>query len=116
MQKWRVANEILCFYVNYMALLCSDVQAELDSVEAELELVEMQITELLDKQAQLTSRKSALLLQLEEACDTVGTSSSKFSGPEPGMSNQELLQYDGTGNVQPWPHYELDKESCPIIC
>lgn len=73
-----------------------DVQAELDTVEAELELVEMQITELLDKQAQLTSRKSALLLQLEEACDTVGTSSSKFSGPEPGMSKQELLQYDGT--------------------
>uniref|UniRef100_A0A8D3CZ66 ATP-dependent DNA helicase n=1 Tax=Scophthalmus maximus TaxID=52904 RepID=A0A8D3CZ66_SCOMX len=48
-------------------LFSSDVQAELDSVEAELELVELQITELLQKQAELTSRKDALLQQLEEA-------------------------------------------------
>ncbi|XP_047246401.1 ATP-dependent DNA helicase Q1 isoform X3 [Girardinichthys multiradiatus] len=73
-----------------------DVQAELDSVEAELELVELQITELLDKQAQLTSQKNALLLQLEEACGTVRPSSSKSLGPEPMMSKQELQQYDGT--------------------
>uniref|UniRef100_A0A8C6NSB5 ATP-dependent DNA helicase Q1 n=1 Tax=Nothobranchius furzeri TaxID=105023 RepID=A0A8C6NSB5_NOTFU len=50
--------------------VCSDVQAELDSVEAELDLLELQIAELLEKQAQLTSRKNALLQQLEEACDS----------------------------------------------
>ncbi|KAM4712196.1 ATP-dependent DNA helicase Q1 isoform 2-T2 [Anableps anableps] len=73
-----------------------DVQAELDSVEAELELVELQIAELLEKQTQLTSRKNALLLQLEEVCNTVRPSSSKSSGPEPVISKQELQQYDGT--------------------
>ncbi|KAF0029333.1 hypothetical protein F2P81_018438 [Scophthalmus maximus] len=81
-----------------------DVQAELDSVEAELELVELQITELLQKQAELTSRKDALLQQLEEACDTAQPSSSsssssslKSSGGHSAMSKQEMQLYDGTG-------------------
>ncbi|MEQ2171682.1 hypothetical protein GOODEAATRI_013277 [Goodea atripinnis] len=92
------------------------IQAELDSVEAELELVELQITELLDKQAQLTSQKNALLLQLEEACGTVRPSSSKSLGPEPMMSKQELQQYDGTGSTQPWFHNKLIIEVCPNSC
>uniref|UniRef100_A0A3Q2QPM7 ATP-dependent DNA helicase n=1 Tax=Fundulus heteroclitus TaxID=8078 RepID=A0A3Q2QPM7_FUNHE len=74
----------------------TDLQAELDSVDAELELVELQISELLDKQAQLTSRKSALLLRLENGCDAGGQSSSKSPGPEPAMSKKELQRYDGT--------------------
>ncbi|XP_070709863.1 ATP-dependent DNA helicase Q1 [Pempheris klunzingeri] len=80
----------------------SDVQAELDSVEAELELVELQITELLQKQAELTTRKNALLQQLEEACDAARPSSSsslslsKSSRPDPVMSKQEMQHYDGT--------------------
>ncbi|XP_027899310.1 ATP-dependent DNA helicase Q1 isoform X1 [Xiphophorus couchianus] len=73
-----------------------EVQAELDLVEAELEQVELQVAELLKKQAQLTSRKSALLLQLEEACDTIGSSSSTTSVPEWTMSRQVLQHYDGS--------------------
>lgn len=80
----------------------NDVQAELDSVEAELELVELQITELLQKQAELTSRKNALLCHLEEACDAArpsasssSSSSSKASGDVPVMSKQEMQRYDG---------------------
>ncbi|XP_042259041.1 ATP-dependent DNA helicase Q1 [Thunnus maccoyii] len=80
----------------------NDVQAELDSVETELELVELQITELLQKQAELTSRKNALLCHLEEACDAArpsasssSSSSSKASGDVPVMSKQEMQRYDG---------------------
>ncbi|XP_070785238.1 ATP-dependent DNA helicase Q1 [Enoplosus armatus] len=81
-----------------------DVQAELDSVEAELELVELQITELLQKQAGLTARKNALLRQLEEACDAAqpssssssSSSTSKSSGAKAVMSKQEMQRYDGT--------------------
>ncbi|XP_069544289.1 ATP-dependent DNA helicase Q1 isoform X1 [Brachyistius frenatus] len=78
----------------------NDVQAELDSLESELELVELQISELLQKQAELTSRKNALLQLLEEACDTArpssSSSSSKSSGAEPVMSEQETQRYDGS--------------------
>ncbi|XP_074481070.1 ATP-dependent DNA helicase Q1 isoform X2 [Sebastes fasciatus] len=80
----------------------NDVQADLDSVEAELELVELQIAELLQKQAELTTRKNALLQQLEEACDAAqpssssSASSSKSSGAAPVMSKEEMQLYDGT--------------------
>ncbi|KAM9334933.1 ATP-dependent DNA helicase Q1 [Symphorus nematophorus] len=80
----------------------SDVQEELDSVETELELVELQITELLQKQAELTARKNSLLQQLEEACDAAqpssssSSSSSKSSGAASVMSKQEMQRYDGT--------------------
>ncbi|KAE8281697.1 ATP-dependent DNA helicase Q1 [Larimichthys crocea] len=83
----------------------SDVQAELDSVETELELVELQIADLLQKQADLTTRKNALLQQLEEACDAAqpassssssSSFSSKSSGAGPVMSRQELQRYDNT--------------------
>ncbi|XP_040886471.1 ATP-dependent DNA helicase Q1 isoform X2 [Toxotes jaculatrix] len=78
-----------------------EAQAELDSVEAELELVEAQITELLQKQAELTSRKNALLQHLEEACCAAQSSSSSSSSSKPPranpvMSNQKLQRYDGT--------------------
>ncbi|XP_036977321.1 ATP-dependent DNA helicase Q1 isoform X2 [Acanthopagrus latus] len=80
----------------------TDVQEELDSVEAELELVELQVTELLQKQAELTSRKNSLLQQLEEACDAAqpssssSSSSSKSSGADPVMSKQEMQRFNGT--------------------
>lgn len=87
---------------------CSDAQAELDSVEAELKLVELQITELLEKQTELTTRKNALLLQLEEAVNAAQpsssstSSSSKSYGADPVMSRQEMKRYDSTGTVHTW--------------
>ncbi|KAG7234508.1 hypothetical protein INR49_004523 [Caranx melampygus] len=89
--------------------LLNDAQAELDSVEAELELVELQITELLQKQAELTSRKNALLQCLGEACDAAQSSSSSASSkskPEPALSKKEMKRYDGTDF--PWSK-EVDK-------
>lgn len=87
--------------------ICSspDVQVELDSVEAELELVDLQIAELLQKQAELTSRKNALLQQLEDACDAAqpsssSSSSSKSPAAHAVMSKQELQRYDGSGSVE----------------
>ncbi|KAM6961970.1 ATP-dependent DNA helicase Q1-like [Tautogolabrus adspersus] len=81
----------------------NDVQAQLDSVESELELVELQIAELLQKQAELTDQKNSLLLKLEDACDSAqpsssssSSSSSKSSGAGPVMSKQELKRFDGT--------------------
>ncbi|XP_078138172.1 ATP-dependent DNA helicase Q1 [Centroberyx gerrardi] len=82
----------------------NDVQAELDSVEAELEVVELQIAELLERQAELNSSKKRLLRRLEEACDAAqpsgssssssSSSSSKASGAGPAMSKQEMQRYD----------------------
>lgn len=81
------------------------MQAELDSVEAELELVELQIGELLQKQGELNARKNALLQQLEDACDAAqptassSSSSSKSSRPDPVMSKQEIQRYDSAGTI-----------------
>ncbi|XP_051247652.1 ATP-dependent DNA helicase Q1 isoform X2 [Dicentrarchus labrax] len=80
----------------------SDVQGELDSVEAELELVELQIADLLQKQTELTTRKNALLQELEEACDAAqpssssSSSSSKSSRADAVMSKQEMQRFDST--------------------
>lgn len=71
------------------------MQAELDSVEAELEVVELQIAELLEKQASLTSKKKQLLCRLEEPCD-----STQPSGSGPAMTKQELLRYENDGMVE----------------
>uniref|UniRef100_A0A8C8D8P9 ATP-dependent DNA helicase n=1 Tax=Oncorhynchus tshawytscha TaxID=74940 RepID=A0A8C8D8P9_ONCTS len=72
-----------------------DCSAELDSVEAELEVVELQIAELLEKQASLTSRRKRLLRKLEEACDSAQPSgSSSGSGSGAAMTKQELLRYE----------------------
>lgn len=77
-------------------------------METELELVELQIADLLQKQADLTTRKNALLQQLEEACDAAqpassssssSSFSSKSSGAGPVMSRQELQRYDNTGTT-----------------
>ncbi|XP_056132956.1 ATP-dependent DNA helicase Q1 [Lampris incognitus] len=78
---------------------CNDVQAELHSVEAELEVVELQIAELLEKQTELNSRKNVLLRKLEDACDASSSSSlssSKASGANPVMTKQEMKRYDGS--------------------
>ncbi|XP_072233643.1 ATP-dependent DNA helicase Q1 isoform X1 [Leuresthes tenuis] len=80
----------------------NDVQSELDSVETELELVELQIAELLEKQTELTTRKNLLLEQLEDACDAAhpssssSSASSKSSGAKSVMSKEEMQRYDGT--------------------
>ncbi|KAM4615002.1 ATP-dependent DNA helicase Q1 isoform 2-T2 [Polymixia lowei] len=84
----------------------NDVQAELDSVEGELEVVELQIAELLEKQAELNSRRKGLLRRLEEACDAAqpsgssssssSSSSSKPSGGGQAMSKQEMQRYDNS--------------------
>uniref|UniRef100_A0A8C7GEN1 ATP-dependent DNA helicase n=1 Tax=Oncorhynchus kisutch TaxID=8019 RepID=A0A8C7GEN1_ONCKI len=75
--------------------MVNDVQTELDSVEAELEVVELQIAELLEKQASLTSRRKRLLRKLEEACDSAQPSGScSGSGSGPAMTKQELLRYE----------------------
>lgn len=80
----------------------NEVQLELESVEAELEVVELQIAELLEKQATLTSRKKRLLRKLEDACDSAqpsGSSSSSASsqssraGP---ISKKEMQLYDNS--------------------
>uniref|UniRef100_A0A8C8JDI5 ATP-dependent DNA helicase n=1 Tax=Oncorhynchus tshawytscha TaxID=74940 RepID=A0A8C8JDI5_ONCTS len=63
--------------------------AGLDSVEAELEVVKLQIAELLEKQASLTSKRKQLLRRLEEPCD-----STQPSGSGPAMTKQELLRYE----------------------
>ncbi|XP_034529052.1 ATP-dependent DNA helicase Q1 isoform X3 [Notolabrus celidotus] len=76
----------------------NDVQAQLDSVEEELELVELQISELLEKQTELTAQKNSLLQQLENAFDAAEPSSSSSSKPAKAnalMSKQELQRYDG---------------------
>ncbi|TNN45337.1 hypothetical protein EYF80_044478 [Liparis tanakae] len=78
-------------------LVLSDAQAELDSVEAELELVELQISDLLQKQTELTGRKDALLLRLQDVCVAAQPSSSKPPGAPPALSKQEMQLYDGTG-------------------
>lgn len=68
-------------------------------MDAELELIELQICELLQKQAELTCRKDALLQRLKEACNAAQPSSSKLSGANPVLSKQELQLYDGTGTL-----------------
>lgn len=95
--------------------LSSDAQAELDSVEAELELVELQISDLLEKQAELTSRKNALLQCLGQACDAAQSSSSSKSKPEPAMSKKQMKLYDGTGNVHTWLHCGSEEARVLII-
>lgn len=82
----------------------SDVQEQLDLVEAELEEVDLQIAELQQKKAELNSRRDALLQHLEEACDAAEpspSSSSNSSRLEPVPSRKELQRFDGTGTVNP---------------
>lgn len=78
---------------------------ELDSVEGELESLDVQIAELQKRQKHLTRRRDALLQKLEEACDAAQPSSSSKSKSTPSasvMSKQELQRYDraGTGKAR----------------
>lgn len=76
-----------------MANDIDDAQAELDSVEADLEMVELQISELLEKQAKLNSRKNKLLKILEGACSSAQPSGSSKS-PKATFSKQDLQHYE----------------------
>lgn len=80
-------------------------------MEGELESLEVQIAELQQRQKQLTKRRDALLLHLEEACDVATPSSSKSKSSQAAavMSKQELQRYDnaGTGSTCWVRHHSL---------
>ncbi|XP_057180816.1 ATP-dependent DNA helicase Q1 [Triplophysa rosa] len=76
-----------------MANDTGDAQTELDSVEAELEMVELQISELLEKQSKLNSRKNKLLKIVEGACSSAQPSGSS-KAPKPSFSKQDLQHYE----------------------
>lgn len=71
-------------------------------MEGELESLEVQIAELQKRQKHLTRRRDALLLELEEACDSARPSSSSSSKSKStqsasAMTKQELQRYDRAG-------------------
>ncbi|XP_036433594.1 ATP-dependent DNA helicase Q1 [Colossoma macropomum] len=70
-----------------------EARAELDSVEAELEVLELQISELLEKQASLTSRKNKLLKILEGSCESPQPSGSGKAS-KPAFSKKDLQHYE----------------------
>lgn len=73
-----------------------EARAELESVEAELELLELQIAELLEKQASLTSRKNKLLKVLSGSCDSAQPPGSA-KAPKTGFSKKDLQHYEESG-------------------
>ncbi|XP_056443860.1 ATP-dependent DNA helicase Q1 isoform X2 [Gadus chalcogrammus] len=79
----------------------SDLQVELDEVDAELELVDLQIAELEEKQTELNARKSRLLKRVGAAGGgPKGSSSSSSKAPvaaPPALSKTELERYDKAG-------------------
>lgn len=78
------------------------MQERLDTVEAELEEVDLQIAVLEQKKAELQHHRDALLHRLEEACDAAQpSSSSQASRGEPAASRQEMQRFDGSGSVHP---------------
>ncbi|XP_076861490.1 ATP-dependent DNA helicase Q1 isoform X2 [Brachyhypopomus gauderio] len=70
-----------------------DAEAELNSIDAELELLEAQISELLEKQAALTSRKNQLLKFLDGSDDSAQPSGSG-KPPKPAFSKKDLQNYE----------------------
>ncbi|KAL7828225.1 hypothetical protein AOLI_G00313770 [Acnodon oligacanthus] len=70
-----------------------EARAELDSVEAELEVLELQISELLEKQASLTSRKNKLLKILDGSFDSSQPSGSGKAS-KPAFSKKDLQHYE----------------------
>ncbi|XP_062374429.1 ATP-dependent DNA helicase Q1 isoform X1 [Sardina pilchardus] len=68
-----------------------DVQAELASVELELEDVEQQIAALLDRQSELNSRRARLLKSLSSDGESASPGSSQPS--KPSLSKQELQSF-----------------------
>lgn len=77
-------------------MLTEEARAELDSVEAELELLELQISELLEKQASLTARKNKLLKILDGSCDSTQPSGSA-KPPKTTFSKKDLQHYEESG-------------------
>ncbi|KAJ8392310.1 hypothetical protein AAFF_G00076740 [Aldrovandia affinis] len=73
-----------------------EAQAELDAVEAELEVVELQISELLERQTSLNSKKKKLVRRLEQACDSAKPSGSAQPWPDSGSTKQDLQRYENT--------------------
>lgn len=65
-------------------------------MEAELELLELQISELLEKQASLTSRKNKLLKILDGSCDSAQPSGSAKM-PQNAFSKKDLQHYEESG-------------------
>ncbi|XP_066526084.1 ATP-dependent DNA helicase Q1 isoform X3 [Hoplias malabaricus] len=70
-----------------------NAREELDSVESELELLELQISELLEKQASLSSRKNQLLKILEGSSDCSRPSGSGKAS-KPAFSKKDLEHYE----------------------
>ncbi|XP_060759444.1 ATP-dependent DNA helicase Q1 [Neoarius graeffei] len=70
-----------------------EAQAELDSIEGELELLELQISELLEKQASLTSRKNKLRKILGSSSDSAQASGSAKAS-KPALSKKDLQHYE----------------------
>lgn len=66
-------------------------------MEAELQEVEQQMSELQKKKVQLRGRQDSLLQLLDTCGPGPGRSSSRASRPEPGLSQKELQRFDGTG-------------------
>uniref|UniRef100_A0A3B1IRN9 ATP-dependent DNA helicase n=1 Tax=Astyanax mexicanus TaxID=7994 RepID=A0A3B1IRN9_ASTMX len=70
-----------------------EAREELDSIDAELELLELQISELLEKQASLNSRKNKLLKILDGSCDASQASGSGKPS-KPAFSKKDLQHYE----------------------
>lgn len=77
------------------------MQERLDTVEAELEEVDLEIAVLQQKKAELHRHRDALLQRLEEACDAAQPSSSQASRGDPAASRQEMQRFNGSGSVHP---------------
>ncbi|KAI1888150.1 hypothetical protein AGOR_G00182070 [Albula goreensis] len=89
------------------------VQKELEDVESELEVVELQIAELLERQAGLNSRKTQLLRRLEQACDSAHPQPSGSTQPsDSGSAKQDLKRYEGTDF--PWSK-EVQKQLAEVF-
>lgn len=76
--------------------IAEEAQAELDSIEGELELLELQISELLEKQASLTSRKNKLRKILGSSSDSAQASGSAKAS-KPALSKKDLQHYEESG-------------------
>lgn len=86
-----------------------------------MEVVELQISELLEKQTKLTSRKNKLLKILEGACSSAQPSGSS-KAPKLSFSKQDLQHYEESGiahfqiNYLFWcfSQYALSQSSCKL--
>lgn len=81
--------------------LGDEMQAELASIELELEEVEQQIASLLDRQSELNAQRTRLLKSLPDPLSSDGTSQSPGSSQpsQPRLSKQELQSYKNAGVV-----------------